>query len=54
MKETEMLVGSVKEEKGDVSVVSLIKKLITQGVNEINDIDSLQELYKLVNILSRK
>lgn len=54
MKETEMLVESVKEEKGDVSVVSLIKRLITQSVSEINDIDSLQELYKLVNILSRK
>lgn len=54
MKETEMLVESVKEEKGDFSVVSLIKRLITQSVSEVNDINSLQELYKLVNILSRK
>lgn len=30
MKETEMIIGSVKEERGDVSVVSIIKKLITQ------------------------
>ncbi len=54
MKETEMVVGSVKEEKDDVSVENIIKKLITQGISQINDISSLKELYKLVNILSRK
>lgn len=54
MKETEMIIGSVKKERGDVSVVSIIKKLITQGVNEINDINSLQELYDIINILCRK
>ena len=54
MKETEMVLGSVKEEKDDVSVENIIKKLITQGISQINDISSLQELYALVNIFKNK
>lgn len=57
MKENELTnLGTITEgsKENENSIQSVIKKLITQGINQINDTTSLQELYALVTMFKGK
>lgn len=57
MKENELTnLGTITEgsKENENSMQSVIKKLITQGINQINDTTSLQELYALVTMFKGK